>query len=211
MESVQYEELCRFALAQELGIPIDQVRSVHLPGATLPELEEYRHQIDLYWVVDGPVRYVNIANAKWRGSRKIEQGNLLQLQKVREDTNAHKAVMMTNFGFTKGARGVAEKYGIALHLVNPTATLPVAAMPLKDRDAIRAVLVGTAQAGSDAVYTYCIEHRAFTPERARPPESATRRPAVVTPPANRMLSPSGETRGGYHTKGPPGGPEHRTK
>ncbi len=75
MTSQQYEELCRFFIANQLKIDIAQVVSRNIANPRRePELDgcdpqPYTHQIDLYWETeDGLARYVNIANAKWRSA-----------------------------------------------------------------------------------------------------------------------------------------------
>jgi hypothetical protein len=81
LTSQQYEELCRFFVADQLKIPIESVVSrditnpwrVGTSGHVLGE--SYVHQIDLYWETeDGMARYINIANAKWRSGRSRGQG-----------------------------------------------------------------------------------------------------------------------------------------
>jgi hypothetical protein len=65
MNSIQYEELCRFYIARKLGIPINLVKSTHMPNPVRPGLPEYKHQIDLYWETEDEIaKYLNIANAK---------------------------------------------------------------------------------------------------------------------------------------------------
>jgi hypothetical protein len=81
MNSKQYEELCRFFLADKLGINIEGISSVLIPNPKRPNLPEYHHQIDLYWEIGNDVAtYLNIANAKWRGSDKVDQPDVLLLQ-----------------------------------------------------------------------------------------------------------------------------------
>ncbi|HLJ95121.1 MAG TPA: restriction endonuclease [Gemmataceae bacterium] len=126
MTSQQYEELCRFFIADQLHLDISQVVSRTIanprrePGPDGSDPEPYTHQIDLYWETgDGLAQYVNIANAKWRGHNKVRQYEVLLLQKVREKVGAHKAFMITNSGFTGRAQQVAEDEGIGLLIVRP--------------------------------------------------------------------------------------------
>ena len=101
MNSQQYEELCRFFLADKLGVSTDEVRSARIPNPRRPGLPEYKHQIDLYWETGNELTlYLNIANAKWRSTRKVDQGEVLLLQQVKQKAGAQKAVMITNSGFT---------------------------------------------------------------------------------------------------------------
>ena len=120
MTSKQYEELCRYFLASQLGIGIDKVVSVEIPNPQRPDLPGYKHQIDLFWETgDSVALYLNIANAKWRGSSKVDQPEVLLLQQVKQKVAAHKAVMLTNSEFTAGAVAAAQDDGIALHIVRP--------------------------------------------------------------------------------------------
>ncbi len=126
MTSQQYEELCRFFIADQLKMDIAQVVSRNIanprrePEPDGCDPQPYTHQIDLYWETeDGLARYVNIANAKWRGRTKVHQHEMLLLQKVREKVGAHKAFMITNSGFTGRAMQVAADEGISLLVLRP--------------------------------------------------------------------------------------------
>jgi hypothetical protein len=121
MTGPQYEELCRFFIADQLQIPVEHVLSVQIPNARRGRGSGYGHQIDLFWTTGNNVtRYINIANAKWRGGRnKVRQGDVLLLQKVKEKVGAHKAVMITNSCYTSEARAVADDDGIGLIVVQP--------------------------------------------------------------------------------------------
>src|SRR2546430_11448565 len=100
MDSDQYEELCRHFIAEKAGLRAEDVKSVSILNAKRPGLPEYKHQIDLYWEIgDAIAAYLNIANAKWRGTARVEQGEVLLLQQVRQKVAAHKAFMITNVGF----------------------------------------------------------------------------------------------------------------
>src|SRR5690349_2928763 len=116
MTSQQYEAFCRFVIAHQLQIPTYKVVSRHLPGRGPEDRPAgYELQIDLYWeTTDKFVRYVNIANAKWRTNSCVGQEDVLLLQKVKEKVAAHKAFLITNSGFTSGAIQVAEADGIGL-------------------------------------------------------------------------------------------------
>jgi hypothetical protein len=134
MTGVQYEELCRYFVANQLKMPVENVlsREIRNPWrqgtSGLGIADTYVHQIDLYWETeDGLSRYVNIANAKWRTSSKVQQADVLLLQQVRVKVGAHKAVMITNTDFTDVAIRVAKDEGIGLHIVKPqfdTAKMP---------------------------------------------------------------------------------------
>lgn len=65
MNSQQYEELCRYFLANKLGMSSDGIKSVNIPNPTRPGFPNYKHQIHLHWETESNlVLYLNIANAK---------------------------------------------------------------------------------------------------------------------------------------------------
>jgi hypothetical protein len=121
MTSKQYEELCRYFAAWLFQIPIDHVHSLDAPNPLRPELSPFAHQIDLCWDLETPAaRYLHIANAKWRTPpHPVDQDAVLLLQQVKSQVDAHKAMLMTNFGYTDGAMLAAQDAGVALHLVKP--------------------------------------------------------------------------------------------
>jgi hypothetical protein len=120
MTSTQYEELCRLFLSEQLHMPIEQIWTLEMPSPWRPGLIPYRHQIDLFWKFEDAVgQYLSIANAKWRGTEKVDQPEVLLLQQVKLKVGAHKAVMITNYDFTAGARAAAADDHIALHIVRP--------------------------------------------------------------------------------------------
>ena len=126
MTGVQYEELCRYFVADKLEMPIEKVLSpqilnpLRLGPSGFGVAETYAHQVDLYWETeDGLAKYVNIANAKWRTNTKVHQADVLLLQQVRVKIGAHKAIMITNTDFTDVAVRVAKDEGIGLYIVKP--------------------------------------------------------------------------------------------
>ncbi|PKN93113.1 MAG: hypothetical protein CVU44_11845 [Chloroflexi bacterium HGW-Chloroflexi-6] len=136
MNSIQYEELCRYFLAIKLNLDVSHIQSINIPNPKRLDLPQYNHQIDLYWKDGNDITsYVNIVNAKWRTNSKVDQPDILLLQQVKMKVAAHKAVMLTNTGFTEGAKAVAQDEGIALHIVKPTFDYSV--LPTKDRIAIQ--------------------------------------------------------------------------
>ena len=160
MNSIQYEELCRFFLAQTTGLPLDKIVSVRIPNPKRASLRPYSHQIDLYWeTADDVCLYLNIANAKWRGSTKVTQNEVLLLQQVKQDLSAHKAVMITNTEFTSGAEAVAQDKGIALHVVRPAFDFSV--LSTKNRALIRAKLVEMASTPAKPIFQHTVRYRAF--------------------------------------------------
>jgi len=187
MESDQYEELCRHFIAKMEGLDLDAVKSEVISGAQIPGSPKHKHQIDLCWETGGGLAtYQNIANAKWRSSAKVKQGEVLELQQVRQTISAHKAFMITNVGFTKGAIAVAKNNGIALHIVAPDFDISI--LPLGDRKGTRRKLQQISSASSRPIYSHRVEHRGLgfsaEPQAASPDH---RQPRVVRP-------------GGYETR-----------
>jgi uncharacterized membrane protein YgcG len=213
VDSDQYEELCRHFIAQEVRLRAEDVKSVSIPNAKRPGLPEYKHQIDLYWEnADAIAAYLNIANAKWRGTAKVDQGEVLLLQVVRQKVAAHKAFVITNVGFTAGAIAAAKDDGIALHIVGPN--FDVSGLPRGDRVAIQGALRDMASQTSEPLYMHHVELRGLgfdgeattadsTPRFAVTPNPAGYETRVVATPSqqvpgsvtNRSIS-GGETRGG---------------
>ncbi len=232
MTSKQYEELCRYFLGTQLGVPVGSVQSGVLPGSKRPSSPELLHQIDLFWTTGDTVcEYFNIANAKWRGTAKVKQGEVLLLQQVREELRAHKAVMITNSDFTAGAKSVAREKGIALHVVRPT--FDYSNLDPKDGTAILQKIQQIAQSQSGPVLTSEVVHRAFdlagpetqTVSPPGPPPAGGRSDSTriatahsnraLTGGSNRIIGQGGNRgshaqQGGSVTRGG-GGPGSRTK
>lgn len=172
MDSTAYEELCRIFVAQKVGLNLEEVKSVRIPNAQRPSLPQFSHQIDLYWELSGEIGlYLNIANAKWRGSEKVDQGEVLLLQQVRTDTGSHKAFMLTNGGFTAGAIAAARHHGIALHVVTPIAGL--AERLAGSREAIREQLVELSSQSSQ-LYSHTVHTRGLGLVQGQTPQVMTR-------------------------------------
>ena len=151
MTSIQYEELCRWFIADQLKIPLEQVRSVRIPNPerehkeTLIKLVPFQHQIDLYWeTANAELRYVNIANAKWRSRDPVHQHDVLLLQQVKLKVGAHKAILITNSSFTADAEQAAWDEGIGLLLLRPAFTTPT--LHATDRGLIQNDLYDLAEA-----------------------------------------------------------------
>ncbi len=213
MNSAQYEELCRRFIADQFDLPVSEVRSARIPNPQRPGMKEFAHQIDHYWETQSDVaKYVNIANAKWRSSRKVEQGALMKLEAVRQKVGAHKAFIFTNVGFTDGALAAAEDAGIALHIVKPS--FDYARLPKSDRDAMQRDLEQLAKQGRPA-YSYQIElrgldlavERKVVPSPGAAPGPSTRQATGYTTRAQTSYStktvgpPQRGTRGGVETRG----------
>lgn len=160
MKSQQYEEFCRRFLAEKLGVSVDRIKSVRIPNPTRPGLPEYQHQIDLYWETESElITYLNIANAKWRRNDKVDQPEVLLLQRVKEKVFAHKALILTTCGYTAGAIAAAKDEGIALHIVKPNFDISI--LPAQDRDSIRVKLREVASASNQPIFLHEIVHKAF--------------------------------------------------
>jgi hypothetical protein len=197
MNSQQYEELCRYFLADKIGISINQIKSVHIPNPKRPDLPEYKHQIDLYWESETELSvYLHIANAKWRSSAKVDQPDVLLLQKVKEKLAAHKALMLTNQGYTAGAIAAAKDDGIALHIVKPN--LVAANLPEKDRVAIQDIFLASSSASKKPIYTHEVVHRAFNfSEMQVPPVTSPRTQGLQTRISTGHIN---KTQGGYSNR-----------
>lgn len=192
MTSIQYEEFCRFFLAEKFSIPIEEVKSRTIPSPTSPDLPQYSHQIDLYWE-DGNelTKYINIANAKWRRSEKVDQDDVMLLQQVKEELHANKAMMITSIGFTKGAENVARNKNIALHVVRPT--FDYSRLHRKDRKIIKTELQELST-NSNLNYSHSVVHRAFDVETSTEVESPTVVKEIVSSNRLNRMSQSHSTR-----------------
>lgn len=156
----------------------------------------YAHAIELYWETGNEAaRYLNIANAKWRGSDKVDQPEVLLLAQVPSEVAAHKAFMLTTVGFTAGALAAAQHHGIALHVVRRT--FDVGALPAEYRAQTQRVLEDLT-AYETKPYTGKVELRAREPTIDRAVHPAVGSGGYST----RAL-------GGYETKAAGGGGESR--
>jgi len=184
MKSKQYEELCRYFLAQKLNIPIDKVKSIYIQNPTRPDLLNYKHQIDFYWECEDELNlYLNIANSKWRSSTKVKQGEVLLLQQVKQDISAHKAMMITNIDFTSGAISVAQNKGISLHIVRPN--FDYTSLSETNSGKIKNEIQDIANSSNENIYDFIEVHKAFDFNEVRPqqikPQNKT--PKKITKPA----------------------------
>ncbi len=190
MDSKLYEELCRRFIAREFGVPLDSVTSPRIPNPQRPDMPKYAHQIDLYWEASNKVAmYLHIANAKWRGSEKIDLPDVLLLQQVRLKVAAHKALLITSTEFTAGAIAAAKDDGIGLHIVCPS--FEFATFPTSDRVAMQTAL---AQVSGD-LCTHAIVHRSL---------DLGERPAPIAPAARPASAYATRELTGYTTREGPG-------
>jgi len=160
MNSVAYEELCRFFLAKTLGIDVGEVKSIRFKNPKRPNFPEYAHQIDLYWEATSNIAaYLHIANAKFRRTGKIDQPDVMLLAKVKEKVAAHKAFLITNIGFTTGAVAAAKDEGIALLVVQPN--IEVSDLPKKHRTSIQAKLQEISRGSRSEIFTHQVIHKGY--------------------------------------------------
>lgn len=160
MNSQQYEELCRYFLAEKLNMKVEEIKNIDVPSLGRPGLPKYKHQIDLYWETEsGIAKYLHIANAKWRDSAKVDQPEILLLHQIKQDVAAHKAMMLTNVGFTKGAIAVAKDKGISLHIVKPQFKIDL--LPKQVRADIQAKINEIFLSSKQPLYLHEIVHKAF--------------------------------------------------
>jgi hypothetical protein len=89
----------------------------------------------------------------------LDQPEVLLLQQVKEELDAHKAMMLTNVGFTGGAIAVAQNKGIALHIVRPDFNINL--LPGKNRADIQAKLQQIERESGRPVFKHQIVHKAF--------------------------------------------------
>ena len=210
MNGTQYEEFCRLFLVDKLGIPVETIESRRIPSATHPDLPKYYNQIDLYWEDQKDLTlYKNFADAKWRGgSRKISIDKIRELQQVKEEIDAHKAMMITNIGFTRDAKKFAENHGIALHIVRPNFDYTI--LHRKNRETIQSQLQEHFTGGKPA-YTHEVVHRAFDlgiEASTQSPVSAkvsTYSKKVVSTASNRMTQTTANRRTSSGTQKAQGG------
>jgi len=183
VNSRQYEELCRFFLADRLGISLEEIQPVKILNPRRPGLPGYKHQIDLYWETGDEVAlYLNIANAKWRSEDKVDQPEVLLLEQVRQKVGAHKAVMLTNIGFTAGAEAAAQDAGIALHIVQPN--FDYKSLPQQRGVAMQTRLQQLAANTEKPIYLHQVVYRAFdlATVQSKPLASAMGRPTQAEVP-----------------------------
>jgi len=217
MNSVQYEELCRLFVAQELGLRVDQVRSIREPNPVRPGLKQFEHQIDLYWETeDNLCLYVNIADAKWRGSAPVDQEEVAKVDWVRTQIEAQKALLITNTSFTEGAYNLAVQKRIALHILRPT--FDTATLPQVDRPAIQTALIQFTAQGAQPLWTHqmaCKANDLDNVHTATPAAPHTRTPQyaikIVQGSPNKAIGGPGSGSPSTRSGGGPGGGFGQTK
>jgi hypothetical protein len=121
MTGSEYEQFVRAVLAKRLKLVDSQLVSTREPGVTLPGAANLKHQIDLMYFQETEIaEYITIIECKWRESGPVDQQEIQNLAFVKDSTRSHKAIMVTNNGFTAGAKAVAESQRIALLVITPS-------------------------------------------------------------------------------------------
>ena len=132
MHGAVYEQLVRAVLSEKLGLSPQQIQSTRNPGTHLPNPKNIRHDIQLFYVHGSDVtKQMTIVECIHLDDRPVDQERIQNLAFVRISLGAHKAIMVTNNGFTAGAKAVAESQQIALLVMNPKAPIR---MPSSGRD-----------------------------------------------------------------------------
>ena len=194
MHYIQYEELCRLFIADKFDLSIEEVKSVRIPSPTHPDLVNYENQIDLYWESGNEVAlYLNIADAKWRGSDNVSKMMAGNLQFVMNDiSNINKAILITNTDFDDGVIGIADKYGMGLYIVLPDFDLAILDPGLTDRKIIQTRLLELVD-NDKPIYDYKIERRAIdsgivdTAQTTVPDKKDIQTRDIKQAPVNRMV------------------------
>ena len=154
-----------------------------------------------------------VADVKWRSKgEKVHLHDVLLLEKVMRDVSAHKAVLITNHGFTGNAARAALENGIGLLVVRPE--VAETDWHPTDREAIQARIQKLARARRP-LYTFAVEQKTYgpeiTPHEALGGVAALSAPQVwaafgglANPAGAAPPAPSGGGLGGYGTRQGPG-------
>src|SRR5262249_7915501 len=128
-------------------------------------------------------RLLYVADAKWRSSAKVDKPDVVLLEHARHDIGAQKAMMLTNSGFTEGAVGIADRHGIALHIVQPTfdTTTLATGSSAADRAAVAAALVTVAAGQAEPLYIPTVVHRGFESPARETVDAPPARAPVIAP------------------------------
>lgn len=120
MEGIEYEKFVKAVLVHKLNLAPDKLRSTREPGVTFHGDENLFHQIDLFHV-DGNelAEYTTIIECKYRTSEKIDQKIVQNFAFVKGSVKASKAIIVSNQGFTSGAKALAKVEKIALLQIIP--------------------------------------------------------------------------------------------
>lgn len=141
MTGQEYENFVKAVLVKRFGIPLNELRSVHEPGATLPGGPALIHQIDLYHVAHTPIAdYITIIECKHRSTAKVDQEEVLKVARVKSSIRASKAIMVSNRPFTKGALAAATSERIALLVLSPDEALTTTITSVEGGDIVATLL-----------------------------------------------------------------------
>ncbi len=116
----EYEQFVCAVLVKRLKLANEQIVSAREPCATLPGAANLKHQIDLMYFQDTEIAEYIIIECKWGKSDPVDQQEIQNLAFVKDSTRSHKAIIVTNNGFTRGAKVVAESQRIALLVITPS-------------------------------------------------------------------------------------------
>ncbi len=142
----------------------------YLEGGTKAK-KNIRHQIDLFWTSrDSVCDFVVFANAKWRQSN-VSLADLMTLIGVWRDIHAHKAMVITNTGYSASALTRARDKGIALLVVRPAPAIDFSGLTKRSATTVAGELEQIAARGIGPLYRMGIIHRTFTP--AKPASAAS--------------------------------------
>jgi hypothetical protein len=164
----QYEAFCRHVLSREYRVPLRDIKTGYLESPS-----KTRHQIDLYWTRhDGVCNFLCFANAKFLKDN-IHLTEVVTLLGVQRDIRAHKAMLITNTGYSQNAVCLAQENGIALLIVRPALDFDVTLLPKSAAPVVAQALEKIA-AGLPCVYHLNIVHRGFAlrPGSGQAPDSA---------------------------------------
>jgi hypothetical protein len=131
--------------------------------------------------------FLCFANAKFL-KRNIELGDIMTLLGVQRDIHAHKAMIITNTGYSAAARLQAQEKGIALLIVRPSLTLDVAALPKRSAPTV-AQAIEKISTRVPPVYDLNVIHRGFEPGRTIVPASPSH-PLAPSPTASLRTRPA---------------------
>jgi hypothetical protein len=171
MTSWQYEALCRHVIAEEYGISAREIQTGNVKGSSRKG-QRLRHQIDLFWTSrDEMCEYQVFANAKWR-KRKVQKESLMALIGVWRDIGAHKAMMITNTGYSSGVVRQAKEKGISLVVVRPV--FDFSGLSMGSATEVLGELDQVARFAVAPIYQMGVIHRGLVMERQGDKEKGTR-------------------------------------
>jgi hypothetical protein len=113
MTSKEYELFTKYDFERRLKKSFGkQIILKHLEKLTSPDGTVHEVDLNYEFEIDG-INYINIIECKYWNS-KVTREQVKSFKSVREDLRAHKAIIVTNYGFQSGAIEFAKKHGIGL-------------------------------------------------------------------------------------------------